>query len=128
MTLYALLRLRVDAFVVEQRCPYPELDGRDTEAATRHCWVAEGGRPVACARLLDEGGGVTRLGRVVTAPAARGRGLARHLVRHVVELAGGPVVASVQAHLAGWYAGLGFVATGPHYIEDGIAHVDMRRD
>src|SRR2546423_1066063 len=43
-TLYALLRLRVDVFVVEQRCPYPELDGRDTEPGTRHVWLAsEGG-------------------------------------------------------------------------------------
>ena len=39
-TLYALLRLRVDVFVVEQRCPYPELDGRDAEPGTRHVWLA----------------------------------------------------------------------------------------
>ena len=35
-TLYALLRLRTDVFVVEQQCPYPELDGRDEEPLTRH--------------------------------------------------------------------------------------------
>ncbi|MET0664693.1 MAG: GNAT family N-acetyltransferase, partial [Acidimicrobiales bacterium] len=40
----------------------------------------------------------------------------------------GPVVADVQAHLAGWYEALGFVITGPEYLEDDIAHVPMRRD
>ncbi|MFI7437041.1 GNAT family N-acetyltransferase [Micromonospora haikouensis] len=46
-TLHDLLRLRVDVFVVEQRCPYPELDGRDVEPGTRHVWLtraADGGR------------------------------------------------------------------------------------
>ncbi|MGY3515868.1 GNAT family N-acetyltransferase [Micromonospora sp. PTRAS2] len=45
-TLHDLLRLRVDVFVVEQRCPYPELDGRDVEPGTRHVWLtraADGG-------------------------------------------------------------------------------------
>ena len=46
-TAYALLRLRVDVFVVEQRCPYPELDGRDTEPATRHLWLDDGAGPTA---------------------------------------------------------------------------------
>ncbi len=34
-----IVRLRIEVFVVEQRCPYPELDGRDIEPTTRHCWV-----------------------------------------------------------------------------------------
>src|SRR3712207_9356290 len=52
---YALCRLRVDVFVVEQQCPYPELDGRDTEPATVHLWVEEDGRVLATLRLLDDG-------------------------------------------------------------------------
>ncbi|HYN92439.1 MAG TPA: GNAT family N-acetyltransferase, partial [Pilimelia sp.] len=72
-TLYALLRLRVDVFVVEQQCPYPELDGRDTEPGTRHLWLdGPGAAPAAYLRLLADPGGVARIGRVAVAAAARG--------------------------------------------------------
>jgi ElaA protein len=126
-TLYAILRLRAEVFVAEQGCAYCDLDGRDTDAATRHLWLADGTDDVAAyARTLDEGGGRTRVGRVVTAPHARGRGLADRLVRHVVAGAPGPVLAAAQAHLTGWYERRGFVVTGRHYLEDGIPHVPMR--
>jgi ElaA protein len=73
--LYELLRLRVDVFVVEQGCPYPELDGRDLEERTRHYWLGATGRrdPVlGCLRLLAESDGAYRIGRLCTArrPAA----------------------------------------------------------
>ena len=63
--LYALLRLRVDVFVVEQRCPYPELDGRDTEPGTTHLWLEVDGAPVAVLRVLDDGEAHS-IGRVAT--------------------------------------------------------------
>ena len=60
--LHDIVRLRCDVFVVEQRCPYPELDGRDTEAGTRHVWItgnSDDADPIAAyARLLDDGGGM----------------------------------------------------------------------
>lgn len=128
-TLYAILRLRSDVFVVEQRCTYRDIDGRDTEPTTRHLWIAGGDGAVgAYVRTLDEGGDVTRIGRVVTAPELRGQGLADRLVRHAVEAAPGAVVAAVQARLTGWYGRRGFVVDGPAFVEDGIAHVPMRRD
>ena len=126
-TLLCLLRLRVDVFVVEQQCPYAEIDGRDDEPATRHVWWAEtGGRPVAYVRVLDEGG-ARRIGRVVTARERRGEGLAAVLVRHVLASSDGPWVLDAQAHLAAWYRGLGFSVTGPEFLDDGIPHVPMRR-
>jgi ElaA protein len=125
-TLYALLRLRVDVFVVEQACAYPELDGRDTEAGTRHCWIEQDGRVVACLRLLAEADGAVRLGRLATAEDGRGRGLAGRLVRHALGLAGRPVVAAVQVRLVDWYGRFGFAVDGTEYVEDGIAHVPMR--
>ncbi|MER2093195.1 MAG: GNAT family N-acetyltransferase, partial [Saccharopolyspora rectivirgula] len=68
--LYRILQLRVDVFVVEQRCPYPELDGRDMEETTRHFWIEEpDGRVVSCLRLLEDGD-VFRIGRVCTAADA----------------------------------------------------------
>jgi ElaA protein len=127
-TLYALLRLRVDVFVVEQECPYPELDGRDTEPGTRHLWLAEGARPVAYLRMLAEPDGTARIGRVCVAPAARGRGLAGRLMATALDLIGpGPCVLDAQAHLTGFYAALGFTPTGPEYLDDGIPHVPMKR-
>jgi ElaA protein len=126
-TLYALLRLRVDVFVVEQACAYPELDGRDVEPGTVHCWVEDDSGPVAGLRILREPDGAVRIGRVVTAPSARHRGLASALIRHAVDLtAPAPVVLGGQRYLADWYQSLGFAVDGPEYIEDGIPHVPMR--
>ena len=114
---YGLCRLRVDVFVVEQECPYPELDGRDVEPATRHLWFA------------DDDGATRAIGRVATAAGARGRGLAARLVEAGIELcAGSPVTLGAQAHLQGWYERFGFRVSGPGYVEDGIPHVPMRRD
>ncbi len=127
-TLYALLRLRVDVFVVEQGCPYPELDGRDLEPETLHQWIAGAyGEPLAYLRLLTEPDGARRISRVVTAKHARGQGLARPLVTEAIRLAGdAPVTLEAQAHLEHWYARLGFERAGSDYVEDGIPHVPMR--
>jgi ElaA protein len=125
-TLYALLKLRSDVFVVEQACPYPELDGRDAEPTTEHRWLEDDSGPLAYVRLLAEPDGTTRLGRVVTRPDARSGGLARQLVEGVLA-DHGDVRADAQAHLAAWYEALGFVITGPEYLEDDIPHVPMLR-
>jgi ElaA protein len=127
--LYGLLRLRVDVFVVEQECAYPELDGRDTEPGTVHVWYADGGGvPLAYLRVLDADGDPARIGRVVTAPAARGDGLAGRLLAAALELIGErDCVLAAQAHLTGFYGRYGFVGTGPEFLDDGIPHVPMRR-
>ncbi|MCO6004683.1 GNAT family N-acetyltransferase [Actinoallomurus purpureus] len=127
-TLYALLKLRVDVFVVEQECPYPELDGRDTEPGTRHVWLSDdSGTPEAYLRVLDDAGGA-RIGRVVTAPHARGGGLAGRLMEAALEAIGDRTVRlDAQTHVAGFYARYGFVVDGPEYVEDGIPHVPMVR-
>lgn len=127
-TLYALLRMRTDVFVVEQACAYPELDGRDTEAATSHLWTADGAGPTSYLRVLSEPGGARRIGRVCTRGDARGRGLARVLMDAALSLTGtAPVVLDAQSHLQGWYARCGFEPDGPSFVEDGIPHVPMRR-
>lgn len=129
--LYALLRLRGEVFVVEQACAYGDLDGRDTEPGTEHRWAHEPGRRdevLAYLRVLADPG-VRRVGRVVTAPAARGRGLAGALVRAVVADHGpaGDLVLDAQSHLAAWYGRFGFVRDGGDFVEDGIPHTPMRR-
>jgi ElaA protein len=127
-TLYALLRLRAEVFVVEQRCAYLDPDGRDLEPGCRQLWLeGAGGAVVATARLLDDGG-ATRIGRVATAPSVRGEGHARRLVEHALATAPGPWVLDAQSHLAEWYRALGFEPSGPEFVEDGIPHVPMRRE
>jgi ElaA protein len=126
--LYGLCRLRVDVFVVEQECPYPELDGRDAEPTTVHVWLEEDGAVLATIRVLDDG--ETRaIGRVATAASARGRGLAARLMEEGIALCEGfPITLGAQAYLEGWYERFGFRRSGEGYVEDGIPHVPMRRE
>ncbi|MCW2946942.1 MAG: family acetyltransferase [Actinoallomurus sp.] len=127
-TLYALLKLRVDVFVVEQACAYPELDGRDAEPGTRHVWLAgDSSAPAAYLRILDDPGGA-RIGRVVTAPHARGGGLAGRLMQAALRVVGDRTTRlDAQTQAAGFYTGYGFAADGPEFVEDGIPHVPMVR-
>jgi ElaA protein len=126
--LYGLLRLRVDVFVVEQQCPYPELDGRDAEPTTEHLWFDDGGTVLATIRLLDDGAS-RAIGRVATATDARGQGLAARLIEEAIALCGElPITLGAQAHLESWYERFGFRRSGPGYVEDGIPHVPMRRE
>ena len=126
--LHDLLRLRVDVFVVEQECPYAELDGRDIDPTTRHMWVADADdRPRAYLRLLDDGGH-RRIGRVVVRADARSAGLARALVDHAIEAHPGPWVLDAQTYMTGWYEKLGFTTTGPEFQDVGVPHVPMRRE
>jgi ElaA protein len=132
LTLYAILRLRVDVFVVEQSCPYPELDGRDVEPGAELFWAVDGPHVLATLRLLREADGALRVGRVATAGAARSLGVASQLMRVALERCveldpSAPVVLDAQAHLARWYARFGFDVTGAEFEEDGIPHVPMRR-
>jgi ElaA protein len=127
-TLYRILRLRTEVFVVEQECPYSELDGRDLEPAARQLWIERGDTVVATLRLLVDADGSARIGRVATAASVRGTGLATLLMTAALELASGvDVVLDAQTYLQDWYAGLGFLPDGAEYVEDGIPHVPMRR-
>jgi ElaA protein len=135
-TAYRILQLRVDVFVVEQRCAYAELDGRDLEPHTLWVWsqpapeeVSTKGplAPAATLRILTEQGGVRRIGRVATAPAYRGGGQATAIMRHALHLIGGDaVVLDAQSPLQGWYERFGFGVCGARFVEDGIEHIPMR--
>lgn len=130
-TSYLLWQLRESVFVVEQQCPYPELDGRDLEADTRHLWVDDDGVPVAYLRLLREPDGA-RIGRVLVAQSHRGEGLAGLLMDAAMEVAlavvgDGVVRLDAQSYLVDWYARRGFDASGPEFLDDGIPHVPMHR-
>jgi ElaA protein len=127
-TLYAILRLRSEVFVVEQQCAYGDIDGRDTEPGTRHVWFERGGGVRAYLRILSEDGH-ERVGRVVTAETARGAGLAGRLLAEALEIIGNrPSTLDAQAHLTGFYGRYGYRPSGPEFLEDGIPHVPMVRE
>lgn len=133
VTVYGLMQLRVDVFVVEQECAYPELDGRDLEPSAVQYWCTDlDGAPIATARLLTDelpdGTALLRIGRVCTRHELRGNGLVRLLIDRIVsDIGDRPSVLDAQAHLEQMYARWGYVADGPQFVEDGIPHVPMRR-
>lgn len=127
--LYDILRLRVDVFVVEQHCPYPEIDGADRDSL--HLFARENGALKAYLRLCPKEGepGTVRIGRVVT--AHRGVGLGSELLRRGIEAAFGPAGAEeiyleAQEYAIGFYKREGFVPCSEVFLEDGIPHVQMR--
>ena len=140
--LYDLLTLRIEVFVVEQACPYPDLDGSDLLAQTRHFWLEEeSGEVIATLRLIEEGlideapiegnpGGRRqfRIGRVCTRAAARGHGYATRLLQAALaDVGADPCALNAQTYLIDMYARHGFVVDGDEFCEDGIPHVPMRR-
>ncbi|WOE79205.1 GNAT family N-acetyltransferase [Pseudomonas protegens] len=132
--LYAILQLRTEVFVVEQKCPYQEVDGRDLEGDTCHLMAWDDDRLLAYLRLLDpisQGGDVV-IGRVVIAEQARGQGLGHALMEQALKQAqrhwpDTPIYLSAQAHLKDYYGRYGFIVAGEEYLEDGIPHIGMRR-
>ncbi len=128
--LYDILRLRIDVFVVEQNCPYPEADGRDREAV-HVCLRNEQGLRAYC-RVMDRGAEseYVSIGRVVS--AERGRGLGARILREGIRAAeeffgAGPIYLEAQAYARGFYEKAGFRRISGEFMLDGIPHVRMLR-
>ena len=129
--LYEVLRLRVDVFVVEQACPYPEIDGKDLEALHLMAKEAHTGKIVAYSRLLAPGVSYEEasLGRVIVASEWRKTGVGLQLLQKAVERLlseyGPTIQIGAQAHLEAYYEKVGFVKNSDVYLEDDIPHIDM---
>lgn len=127
--LYAIMALRQRVFVVEQNCPYLDADGADQ--ASTHLWAERSdGAIVAYVRIVPAGVKFAEIsiGRVITAPEARGTGLGRELMKRGIAAAGGgPIRIGAQAHLEKFYGELGFARASDVYDEDGIPHIEMVR-
>lgn len=137
-TLYSILKLRSEVFVVEQACAYDDLDGRDLEPGTRHLWLADdAAEPLAYLRLVDEGdvdngsdggSGTVQIGRVVVAVRARRQGHAQALLHKALEIIGSRAAAlNAQSYATELYESVGFKIDGDEFDEDGIPHVPMKR-
>ncbi|MCU0402106.1 MAG: GNAT family N-acetyltransferase [Algoriphagus sp.] len=130
--LYAILRLRSEVFVVEQNCPYLDLDNKDQKC--HHLMLYDEDRLAAYCRLLPAGISFSEIsiGRVISAPSHRGTGVGKKVMQlgidYCEELFGkGPIRIGAQVFAKPFYEALGFVAEGEEYLEDDIPHVEMVR-
>ncbi|EQB49643.1 hypothetical protein CGLO_11006 [Colletotrichum gloeosporioides Cg-14] len=127
--LYLILMERVNVFVVEQTCPYPEIDHRDQEAL--HLIAKENGVIVAYCRIFQNGimYKEASIGRVLVTQAGRKKGYGKLLLikalEKLSELGETSVKIQAQAYLKSFYESFGFKAVSDVYDEDGIPHLDM---
>ena len=131
-TLYDILQLRSEIFVVEQDCVYQDLDGKDQKAL--HVIGKKNNKVVAYTRVFGSGDYFehSSIGRVVVAKDQRQYGYGKvimnasikavkeHLNEDIIKI-------SAQTYLKKFYNGLGFKEYGEEYLEDGIPHVAMMR-
>ncbi len=130
--LYELLKFRVDIFVVEQNCAYPELDDNDRTPNTHHLLAYEKDKLVACARLLPAGINYPdcSIGRFAVGANWRNQGIGSLLMQQCLEQIkllwpDEDIRLSAQAHLKEFYQTFGFSQTSEIYMEDGIPHIEM---
>lgn len=130
--LYDLLRLRSEVFVVEQNCVFLDLDDKDQKSY--HLLLYHGKELVAYTRIVPAGLSYEEaaIGRVVSSPAYRGKGLGRRVMELTLEacyqLFGScDIRLGAQTYALGFYESLGFKSDGEIYDEDGIEHIEMVR-
>jgi ElaA protein len=129
--LYAILKLRADVFVVEQKCPYPEVDGKDYDAF--HLRIFDGNELAAYLRVLppETDGKPVKIGRVVVAAHYRGHKLGQRLMREAVAFAqtrfpGIAIELGAQSYLQKFYSSFGFTPISDEYLDYDMPHIDMR--
>ena len=128
--LYTILTLRTNVFVIEQACPYPEVDGKDPNCL--HLLGTINGELVAYLRILPAGlrYDEVSIGRVVVKPSHRGKGLGRLMMEQAIhcitnEWKESQIKIGAQAYLEKFYQSLGFKPVSEVYLEDDIPHLDM---
>lgn len=128
--LYEILKERTSVFVVEQNCPYPEVDGKDPQSY--HLFKEENGEIISYLRVLPAGVSYKEasIGRVLVKKEYRGQGLAEELLRRGLdfihdELKDDTIKIQAQDYLRKFYGSFGFKAITDTYLEDNIPHVDM---
>jgi len=132
--LLAIMKLRVDVFVVEQACAYAEIDHHDNAPETIHLlgWDNQSEKTLAayCRAMPNSQKQEVRIGRVVVNPAHRRRGIAKEMMLELFSSLRAleyDLALSAQTTVVEFYNSLGFVIESAEYVEDGIPHVDMRR-
>ena len=130
--LYSILQLRNEVFIVEQNCPYQDLDNKDQ--GSYHLTGYKGERLLAYTRLLPPGLSFEEcsIGRVVSSPSARRTGIGRELMKISIEecdklFPSSAIRIGAQLYLLDFYKSFGFEPCSDVYLEDGIRHIEMIR-
>ena len=123
--LYEILKLRVDVFVVEQECPYPEIDGKDYNAI--HIYLENEEEILSYARVYKEEDQV-HLGRIIA--KERRKGYATLILKEAINVAkkfyqAKEIHIEAQTYAKKLYEKVGFVEDSEIYLLDGIEHVKM---
>lgn len=128
--LYEILKLRSEVFVVEQKCIYNDIDGKDITSI--HLMIKENGEIKAYLRILQPGVSYddASLGRVLVSKDARGKGYAKIIVQKGIDyvlnnLNNTNITIGAQEYLKDFYSKFGFKAISDVYDDDGIPHLDM---
>ena len=128
--LYAILQLRNAVFVVEQDCPYQDADDKDQ--LSYHLCGWNGKNLAAYARVIPPGISYAQasIGRVVTSPSFRKHGAGKALMEQAIDKTlnsfnVNEIKIGAQLYLNKFYTNLGFIQSGPEYLEDGIPHIEM---
>ena len=132
---YKIIKLRVDVFVVEQDCPYSDLDGNDEHPEVLHLFATDNDDLVCYLRILPPDlayPDMPALGRIVSSSKFRGIGAGHQLMQHAIKVLDERYPnhtshMSAQAHLQGFYGKHGYSAVGEGYLEDNIPHIGMER-
>lgn len=133
LELYRIIQLRINVFIVEQNCPYPELDDKDL--VSNHVMIWEGEELLAVTRLVPPGisyPNYASIGRVATHANYRGSGLGKLVMTESIKACeelfpGYNIKISAQAYLISFYEAFSFEKIGDEYLEDNIPHVAMIR-
>jgi ElaA protein len=129
--LYGILLLRNQVFVVEQKCPYQDIDGYD--ASSWHLFVEDkNGNICACLRILDKGQTFEEIsiGRLAVRRDKREHGLARKMVQKATDFVIGTlhendIHIEAQVYIKSFYEKMGFKPCSEVFLEDGIPHIEM---
>ncbi len=127
--LYDILAARCAVFIVEQNCPYQDIDGTDRDAV--HIWLEEESKIKAYLRVFEKDADTAQIGRVITLD--RGKGFGRIVLKEGVKACGEilhkeKIYLEAQCYATGFYEKEGFVAFGEEFLEDGIPHIKMIKE
>ena len=129
--LYEILRVRAEIFVVEQHCPYQDVDGMDQESL--HVFYVSEGKILAYLRAFPKPKeeGTVQMGRVLSAEHGKGLGgriLREGLLQIREKMNPKRIYIEAQCYATGFYEREGFHICSEEFLEDGIPHVGMIKE
>ena len=130
--LYQILQLRNEVFIVEQHCPFQDLDDKDLKCYHLIGFDTDSQKVMAYTRIVPAGISFKEasIGRVTTSPLARKGGIGKQLMNKSIELleelyGGVSIKIGAQLYLKKFYESFGFQQVEEVYLEDGIEHILM---